>query len=137
MDCARQASVSITNSRSLLKLMSIESVLPSNHLVLCCLLLLPSVFASIRVFPSELPLRIRWPKYWSFSFSTKGGEDTSEGEDLHVSMEADIGLTTPQAGDTWSLGSWKRREEPSPEPLEGASPAHTSTSDSTLQPGRE
>ena len=63
-------------------------------------------------------------------------EDTSEGEDLHVSMEADTGVTRPQAGDTWSLRSWKRWEEPSPEPLEGASPAHTSTSDSALQPGR-
>jgi len=69
---ARLASLSFTSSRSLLKRMSIESVLPSNHLVLCCLLLLPSVFPSIRVFPNELALRIRWPKYWSFSFSTKG-----------------------------------------------------------------
>jgi len=51
-------------------------------------------------------------------------------------MEADTGVTRPQAGDTWSLRSWKRWEEPSPEPLEGASPAHTSTSDSALQPGR-
>ena len=60
----------ITNSWSLLKLMSIESVMPSNHLVLCCsLLLLPSIFPSIRVFCNELALRIRWPKYWSFSFS--------------------------------------------------------------------
>ena len=60
---ARLASLSFTSSQSLLKRMSIESVLPSNHLVLCCLLLLPSVFPSIRVFPSELALRIRWPKY--------------------------------------------------------------------------
>ena len=67
---ARQASLSITNSRSLLKLMSIESVLPSNHLILCRpLLLLPSIFPSIRVFSNESVLRIRWPKYWSFSFS--------------------------------------------------------------------
>ena len=67
---AHQASLSITNSRSLLKLMSIESVMPSNHLILCHpLLLLPSIFPSIRVFSSELALRIRWPKYWSFSFS--------------------------------------------------------------------
>ena len=66
---ARQASLSITNSRSLLKLMSIESVMPSNHLILCRrLLLLPSVFPSIRVFFSESVLRTRWPKYWSFSF---------------------------------------------------------------------
>ena len=67
---AHQASLSITNSRSLLKLISIESVMPSNHPILCRpLLLLPSVFPSIRVFSSELVLHIRWPKYWSFSFS--------------------------------------------------------------------
>ena len=67
---ACQASQSITNSQSLLKLMSIESVMPSNHLTLCCpLLLLPSIFPSIRVFSNESVLRIRWPKYWSFSFS--------------------------------------------------------------------
>ena len=67
---ARQASLSITNSQSLLKLMSIESVMPSNHLILCChLLLLPSIFPSIRVFSNESALHIRWPKYWSFSFN--------------------------------------------------------------------
>ena len=67
---ARQASLSITNSRSLFKLMSIESVMPSNQLILCCpLLLLPSIFPSIRVFPNESALRIRWSKYWSFSFN--------------------------------------------------------------------
>ena len=65
-----QASLSITNSWSLLKLMSIESVMPSNHLILYCpLLLLPSIFPSIRVFSNESVLRIRWPKYWSFSSS--------------------------------------------------------------------
>ena len=67
---AHQASQSIANSRSSLKLMSIESVMPSNHLILCCpLLLLPSIFPSIRVFSNESTLPIRWPKYWSFSFS--------------------------------------------------------------------
>ena len=66
---ARQASLSITNSRSLPKLMSIESVIPSNHLILCHpLLLLPYIFPSIRVFSNESVLCIRWPKYWSFSF---------------------------------------------------------------------
>ena len=65
---AHQASVSITNSWSLLKLTSTQSVMPSNHLILCRpLLLLPSIFSSIRVFSSELALHIRWPKYWSFS----------------------------------------------------------------------
>ena len=67
---ARQASLSITSSQSLLKLMSIELVMPSNHLNFCCpLLLLPSIFPSIRVFSNESVLHIRWPKYWSFSFS--------------------------------------------------------------------
>ena len=67
---ARQASLSITNSQSLLKLMSIELVMPSNHLILHSPLLLPpSIFPSIRVFTNESALRIRWPKYWSFSFN--------------------------------------------------------------------
>ena len=67
---ARQASLSITNSQSLIKLMSITLVMPSNRLILCCpLLLLPSIFPSIRVLPNELALHIRWPNYWSFSFS--------------------------------------------------------------------
>ena len=65
-----QASLSIDNSQSLFKLMSIESLMPSNHLILCCPLLLPPlIFTSIRVFTNESVLRIRWPKYWSFSFS--------------------------------------------------------------------
>ena len=68
---ARQASLSVTNSRSLLKLMPIESVMPSSHLILCRpLLLLPPIPPSIRVFSNESPLRMRWPKYWSFSFSS-------------------------------------------------------------------
>ena len=69
---AHQASLSITNSWSLLKLMSIESVIPSSHLILCHpLLLLPSIFASIRVSSNETALCIRWPKYWSFSFNIR------------------------------------------------------------------
>ena len=67
---AGQASLSFTISWSLLRLMSIEPVMPSNHLILCCLLLLPpSIFPNIRVFSNESVFRIRWPKYWSFSFS--------------------------------------------------------------------
>ena len=67
---AYQASLSITNSRSLLKLISIESLMSSNHLILCCpLLLLASIFPSIRVFSDESVFHIRWPKYWNFSFS--------------------------------------------------------------------
>ena len=75
---ARQASLSITNSRSLLKPMCIESVMPSNHLILCCpLLLLPSIFPHIRVFSNESALSIKWPKYWSFSFSISPSKEHS------------------------------------------------------------
>ena len=75
---ACQASLSITNSWSLLKLMSITSVMPSNHLILCCQLVLPpSIFPSIRVFSKESVLHIRWPKYWSFSFSISPSDEYS------------------------------------------------------------
>ena len=75
---AHQASLSITNSQSLLKLMAIESVMPSNHLILCHpLLLLPSMFPSIRVFSSESVLPIKWPMYWSFSFSISQSNEYS------------------------------------------------------------
>ena len=75
---ARQASLSITKSQSLLKLMSIESVIPSNHLILChTLLLLPSIFPSIRVFCNESILHMRWPKYWSFSVSLSPSNEYS------------------------------------------------------------
>ena len=78
MVAALQASLSFTISQSLLKLMSIESVMPSNHLILCHpLLLLPSMFPSIRVFSNESALRIRWPKYWSFSFSISPSDEYS------------------------------------------------------------
>ena len=74
MDCIHQASLSITNSWSLFKLMSTESVMPSNHLILCYpLLLLPSIFPSIRVFSNESVPLIRGPKYWSFSFNEYSG----------------------------------------------------------------
>ena len=75
---ARQVSLSITNSRSLLKLMSIQLVMSSNHLILCCfLLLLPSIFPSIRLFSNETVLHIVWPKYWSFSFSISPSNEYS------------------------------------------------------------
>ena len=78
MDTTCQASLSITNSQSLLKLMSIKSVMPSNHLSLCHpLLLLPSIFPKIRVFSSESVLLIRWPKYWSFSFNINPSKEFS------------------------------------------------------------
>ena len=75
---ARQGSLFITISRSSLRLMSIESVMPSNHLIFCCpLLLLPSMFPSIRVFSNESALRMRWPKYWSFSFNVSPSSEHS------------------------------------------------------------
>ena len=77
MDCSKQASMSFTISHSLLKLMSIELVIPSNHLILCCPLLLPSVFPSIRVFSNQSALHIRWPKCWSFSFSISPSSEYS------------------------------------------------------------
>ena len=78
LTAACQASMSITNSQSLLKLMSMESVMPANHLILCHPHLLPpSVFPSIRMFSNESVLRIRWPKYWSFSFSNRPSNEYS------------------------------------------------------------
>ena len=75
---ARQASLPITNSQSLLKLISVESVMPSNHLILCHpLFLLPSIFPSFRVFSNESVFRIRWPKYWSFSFNISPSNEHS------------------------------------------------------------
>ena len=75
---AHQDSLSNTSSRSLLKLMFIELVMPSSHFILCCpLLLLPSIFPNIRVFTDESTLRIRWPKYWSFSFSVSPSREYS------------------------------------------------------------
>ena len=75
---ASQASLSITNYQSLLKLISIESVMPSNHFILCSLLLLPLIFSIIRVFSNESFLCIKWPKYWSFNFSISPSNEYSE-----------------------------------------------------------
>ena len=78
MDCSTEASLSFTISQSLLKLMSTESVMPSNRLILCCpLLLLLSIFLNVRVFSHESVLGIRWPKYWSFSFSISPSNEYS------------------------------------------------------------
>ena len=78
MYCRMPGFLPITNSRSLLKLMCIKSVMPYNHLILCHpLILLPSIFLSIRVISNKLTLRIRWPKYWSFSFSTSPSSENS------------------------------------------------------------
>ena len=95
---ARQASLFITNSCSLLKLMSIESVMPSNHLILCHpLLLLPSVFASIRVFSSVSVLRVRWPEYWHFSFSINPFSEYSGLISFRVDwFDSQVSSPTPQ-----------------------------------------
>jgi len=78
MNCSMHASLSFTSSQNLLKLMSIESVMPSNHLILCLSLLLPpSIFPSFRVFSNESALHIRWPKYWNFSLSTSPSNEYS------------------------------------------------------------
>ena len=99
-----QASLSITNSQSLLKLMSIDSVTPSNHLILCCPFLFPpSIFPSIRVFSSESVPPIRWPKYWSFSRSISPSYENS-------------GLIFPQDGLVWSPPSPRDSQESSPSP---------------------
>ena len=83
---ACQASLSITNFWSLLRLMSIELVMPSNHLILCCsLLLLPSIFPGIRVFSDESALCIKWPKYWSFGFGTSPSNGEGNGKPLQYS----------------------------------------------------
>ena len=95
-----QASLSITNSRSLPKLMSIESVMPSNHLILCCCLLLPPlIFPSIRVFSNESVPHIRWPKYWSFSINISPSNEHSglmsfrmDWLDLHVYLRTWFGF---------------------------------------------
>ena len=124
---ARQASLSITSSRSLLKLMSTESVLPSSHLVLCCpLLLLPSVFPSIRVFPNELAHQVAKVRRGH----VRGRRPPCVYGGRHWGDNAT----------RWGHLEPQKLEEAGRavlEPLEGASPAHTSTSDSTLQPGRE
>ena len=91
---AHQASLSITNSQSSLRLMSIELVMPSNHLILCRpLLLLPSSFPSIRVFSKELVLRSRWPKYWSFSFSISPSNEYSG--QISFESESEVAQSCP------------------------------------------
>ena len=85
---AREVSLSITISQSLPKPMSIESVMPSNHLILCCPLLLPSIFPSIRVFSTESALHIRWPKYWSFSFNVSNQDWSPLGQTSWISLQS-------------------------------------------------
>ena len=110
---ARQASLSITNSRSLLKLMSTELVMPSNYLILCRpLLLLPLIFPNIRVFSNESVLRIKWPKYWSFSFSISSSNECSgllTSFQFILHFMADIIIHTYLAWRlTWNMkASWK------------------------------
>ena len=99
---AHQASLSITNSQSLPKLMSIESVMPSNCLILCCpLLLLPEIFPSIRVLSNESALHIRWPKDWSFSFNISPSNDT-----ILFYWKFNCLLTTNSRELVWILQTW-------------------------------
>ena len=107
MDCTCQASLSFRISSSRLKLMSIGSVMPPNHLILCCPLLLPSIFPSIGVFYSELGFHIRWPKYWGFSFSINPSNEysglisfMSDWFDLLSVQET---LKSPPATQFWSI----------------------------------
>ena len=99
---AHQASLSITNSRSSLRLMSIESVMPSSHVILCHpLLLLPPIPPSIRVFANESTLRMRWPKYWSFSFSIIPSKRNLLGDTI---QPIKLGLTFKAQGRYWQQG---------------------------------
>ena len=111
---ACQASLSITNSRSLLELMSIESVMLSNHLILCRLLLfLPSIIPSIRVFTKESVLHIRWPNYWSFSFSISPSSEYSGLISFRIDWFDDLavqGCRGPAPADPgYSKERWRRR----------------------------
>ena len=111
---ARQASLSITNSQSLLKLTSIELVMPSNHLIHCHpLFLLPSIFPSIRVFPNESVLCITWPNYWSFSFSISPSDEYSglitfrlDWLDLLADLSRVFPNTTVKASVLWCSALW-------------------------------
>ena len=103
---ARQGSLSITISWCLLKLMSIKSVMPSNHLILCHpLLLLPSIFPSIRIFSNESTLHIRWPKYWSFSFSISPSNEYSGLNSFRASLVAQLVKNLSAMQETW-LDLW-------------------------------
>ena len=104
---ARQASLSITNSWSLLKLMSIESVMPSSHLILCHpLLLLPPIPPRIRVFSNELTPCMRWPKYWSFSFSISLPMNTQDWSPLGLDLYAAANITAPVSSPWHQAPSW-------------------------------
>ena len=114
---SRQASLSITNSWSLLKLMPIESVMPSNHLIFCHPLLLPpSFFPSLRVFSNESVLRVRWPKYWSFTFSISPSNEYSglisfrmDWFDLHAVQGTLRSLKIGRRLETRLEGQWRQK----------------------------
>ena len=123
---AHQASLSITNSRSLPKPMSIKSIMPSNHLILCHPLFLPSIFPSIRVFSNDSALHIRWPKYWSFSFNISPSNEhpglisfrmdwldllAVQGTLKSLLQHHSCRILDPQKGsNSWSLSHWTDRE---------------------------
>ena len=107
---AHQSSPSITNFQSLLKLMSMESVMPSNHLILCCPLLLPSIFPSIRIFSNESVLHIRWPKYWSFSFSVSPSNEYSGLISFRIGLTGLISLLSKGLSRVFSNNTAQRHQ---------------------------
>ena len=119
---AHQTSLSFTISQSLLKLMSIESVMPSNHLILCCPLLLPSIFPSIRAFSNELALCIRWRKYWSFSFSTSLSKEYSGLISLRIDW---FDLLAIQGTRVFSYTTFQKHQFFGAQPLWSKSHIHT------------
>ena len=116
-------SLSVTISWSLLKLMSIESVMPSNHLILCCpLLLLPSIFPSIRVFSNESALRVRWPKYCSFSFSISPSNEYSGLISFKTDWFISLVIFSPKSLEAWiPRGLWSDPEQSRQQPLQKGS----------------
>ena len=130
---AHQTSLSITNSRSLLKLMYIELLMSSNHLTLCSPLLRPPIFPSIRVFSNESVLRIRRPKYWSFSFSISPSNEYSGLISLRIVFSSTLIAVLLNVGGCWrefdlprQAFPWSRKWQPTPVFLPGKSHGHRS-----------
>ena len=124
-----QASLSLTTSQDLLKLMSIELMMPSNHLILCCPLLLPSIFPSMSIFSNELALHIRWPKYWSFNFSISPSNECSGLISFRIDwfdFQADQGSQeSSPAPQLESINSYSRDGETEAQRGEGMPPGAT------------
>ena len=130
---ARQTSLPITNSRSLLKLLSIKLVMSSNHLTLCSPLLQPPIFPSFRVFSNESVLRIRWPKYWSFSFRISPSNEYSGLISFRIVFSSTLIAVLLNVGGCWrefdlppQAFPWSRKWQPTPVFLPGKSHGHQS-----------